>query len=263
MIVENLSLILTVLGVALGAILAFSSKIFAVKEDPRLKEIERCLPGLNCGGCGFPGCHGYAIQVMSGRAELNLCRPGGAKTAEELAKVMKKSVELKEPMVSHRHCNGGLAEAKKKYDYDGIKSCRAASLLNNGFKECPYSCLGYGDCVDMCKFDAIALDKNGLPQINVNLCVGCEKCVKECPRSVLKLVPKKAKIHVNCSNHGPIRILAKMCKVGCIACKKCEAKCPWGAIHVVDNSAVIDYSKCKSCGACAEVCPRKIIIDER
>lgn len=263
MIIENLSILLGVLGVALGVILAFSSKIFAVQEDPRLKEIERCLPGLNCGACGFAGCHGYAIQIMSGKAELNLCKIGGAKATAELAKIMKKPLELKEPMVVHRYCSGGLAQAKQKFTYTGIKSCRAAILLNYGFKECPYSCLGYGDCVDVCPVAAIVITKNGLAKINRNLCVGCEKCVKECPRAVLRLSPKKMPIHVKCSNQGPAKLVAKFCQTGCISCRICEKKCLFDAIHVLDRCAVIDYAKCKQCGVCADVCPRKLIINER
>lgn len=250
------------MGIIAGFVLAYASKKFAVKEDLKVKEIEKILPGMNCGACGYASCHAYAAAVAAGKAELNLCKPGADKVAKEIGKIMGKEVEAKEPQVAQRYCNGGKKEAKLKFDYDGIKTCKAASLVNNGFKECSYSCLGLGDCSRICPANAITMDENALPQINKEKCISCEECVKECPRNVLHMAPKKAMVHVRCSSHDPGKVVTKVCTVGCSACKLCEKACTFDAIHVIDNLAVIDYSKCESCGKCVEVCPRKIIEHE-
>ena len=247
------------MGLGAGILLAYASKKFAIKKDPRVEQIEKILPRINCGACGYAGCHAYAVAVAAGKADLNLCKPGADKVAKEIGKIMGKEVEEKEPMVAQHYCNGGKKQAKLKFDYKAIKTCKAASLVNNGFKQCSYSCLGLGDCVKVCPVNAITIDKNSLPQIDKEKCIGCEKCVIECPRNILHMAPKKARVHVRCSSKDPGKVVTKVCTVGCIACKLCEKECPFDAIHIIDNLAVIDYSKCTGCGKCAQVCPRKII----
>ena len=255
-------IVLGFMGIILGFGLAYASKRFAVQENPKVAEIESILPGVNCGACGFAGCHAYAEAVAEGKAELNLCKPGAAKVVCEIGRIMGQDVEEKESMVAQRYCNGGKNEAKLKFSYNGIETCKAASIVNNGFKECSYSCLGFGDCEKVCPVDAITMDENSLPQIDKEKCIGCEKCVIECPINILHMAPKKARVHVRCSSKDPGKVAAKACKVGCIACKLCEKACPFDAIHIIDNLAVIDYEKCKNCTKCVQVCPRKIIIVE-
>lgn len=255
----NSILVIGGMGLIAGIILAFFSKKLAVQHDPKVKELIKKLPGLNCGGCGYANCHAYATAILQGKAELNLCKPGGQKTAELISEFLDKETEVKEALVAQRYCNGGTKETKLKFKYSGIKTCKQATLINNGFKECGYSCLGFGDCEIVCPVDAIRMSVNDLPMINKEKCIGCEKCVIECPRNILHMAPKKAKVHVRCSSNDPGKIVTKVCTVGCIACKKCENECPHDAIHVKDNLAVIDYSKCTNCGKCVEVCPRKII----
>ena len=43
-----------------AAILYAASKKFAVYEDPRIAQVGEVLPQANCGGCGYPGCSGFA-----------------------------------------------------------------------------------------------------------------------------------------------------------------------------------------------------------
>jgi len=250
------------MGLVLGIILAYFSKKFEVKDNPKVAELEEKLPGLNCGGCGFASCNAYANAIVEGKAELNLCKPGGKKVMEIISSIMGKESTGVESKVAQRYCNGGINESKLKFDYKGIKNCKQASILNNGFKKCTFSCLGFGDCSIVCPVDAIQMDSNNLPQINKETCIGCEKCVTECPRNVLHMAPKKSKVHVRCSSTNPTKIVVKVCTVGCIACRKCENECPFDAIHVIDNLAIIDYEKCVSCGKCVLVCPRKIIEKE-
>jgi len=258
MIITSIS-VLGGMGLVFGIGLAYASKKFAPKVDPKVAEIEKALPAYNCGACGYAGCNAYAEAVASGEAEVNLCKPGGEEVSNKLGDIMGSDAEQGDQMVSQRFCNGGKTETKTKYHYNGIKSCRAASLVNDGFKQCYYSCLGLSDCERVCPVDAIKIDDNMLPQIDKGTCIGCEKCVIECPKDVLHMVPKKSRVHVRCHSINPGRVVVKVCKVGCIACKKCEKECPFDAIHVIDNIAVIDYAKCKNCTKCVKVCPRKII----
>lgn len=246
--------LLGIMGLILAAILAYASKRFDVFVDPKIGEIEAVLPNLNCGACGYAGCHAYAEAIASG-GEINLCKPGGKKVAAKISELMHKATSDKEEMVAQRYCNSG---SKDKFEYKGVKTCRAASLVNNGFKECSYSCLGLGDCERVCPTNAIKI-KDNLPEIDKEKCIACEMCVKECPKNILYLAPKKSKVHVRCRSHDPGKIVVKVCSVGCIGCGVCEKNCPFDAIHVIDNLAVIDYSKCKNCGKCVKVCPRKII----
>ena len=46
---------------AVGAVFLYAaSKKFEVYEDPRIAQVQEVLPGANCGGCGYPGCAGFA-----------------------------------------------------------------------------------------------------------------------------------------------------------------------------------------------------------
>ena len=80
--------VLGILGAVFGLILAYASKVFAVEKDPREEAILGCLPGANCGGCGFPGCGGYAAAVAAGKAPVNACAAGGAAVAAQIAEIM-------------------------------------------------------------------------------------------------------------------------------------------------------------------------------
>ena len=53
-------IVLGAIGLVSSLVLFFVSKKFAVKEDPRIAQVSEVLPQANCGGCGFPGCRGFA-----------------------------------------------------------------------------------------------------------------------------------------------------------------------------------------------------------
>ena len=57
-------LTLCVVGVVAALILYFVAQKFKVEEDPRIDDVEKMLPGANCGGCGFPGCRGLACALV-------------------------------------------------------------------------------------------------------------------------------------------------------------------------------------------------------
>ena len=251
------------LGIIFGAILGFASKIFAVDEDPRVGMVQECLPGANCGGCGYPGCGGLAAAIVAGKAPVNSCAPGGAKAAAAIAEVMGVVAEETEPMVAFVTCGGTCDKAQNKYEYDGIDDCIMASqLAGASSKACAYGCMGLGSCVKACKFDAIKIE-NGVAVVNPDLCVACGKCVSTCPKKIIDLVPKKKKVKVQCSSKDMGKAVMSVCSAGCIGCKICEKTCKFDAIHVIDNIAVIDYDKCKNCGMCANKCPKKVITGYR
>ena len=247
------------LGIVFGAILGFASKIFAVDEDPRVGQVQECLPGANCGGCGYPGCGGLATAIVAGKAPVNACAPGGAKAAAAIAEVMGVVAEETEPTVAFVKCGGTCDKAQNKYNYDGIDDCiMAAQLAGASSKACAYGCMGLGSCVKACKFNAIKIE-NGVAVIDPDLCVSCGKCVSTCPKHIIEIVPKKKKVKVQCSSKDMGKAVMSVCSAGCIGCKICEKTCKFDAIHVIDNIAVIDYDKCKNCGMCANKCPKKVI----
>ncbi|MFW6007361.1 MAG: 4Fe-4S binding protein, partial [Halanaerobiales bacterium] len=156
-------------------------------------------------------------------------------------------------------CKGGTQKTKTRLKYQGIESCKAADTINAGSKACEYGCLGFGDCVEICPFDAMELNEQGLPEIDFDKCTGCGKCVEICPRNILVLAPEDKKNHIRCSSHDEGKIVRKICEVGCIGCGICVRTCPVDAITMEDNLAVIDYEKCVNCGLCAEKCPTNTI----
>lgn len=252
-------LTLGILGLLFGIGLAVASKKLAVETDPRLEKIMGLLPGANCGACGGAGCFGFAEGVLSGKLSIDACRVSEEAVKEEVARLLGKKVEKKVKLTATLHCYGGK-KVKDRFIYEGIKECVAANLiLGGGQKGCIYGCLGFGDCVKACPFDAIKMSDEGIPVVDEAKCKACNKCVLICPKKLFSLRPATRKIYVACMSHDLGKDTRASCPVGCIGCKKCEQICPEDAIHVVDNLAVIDYQKCTSCGKCVEACPVKTI----
>jgi len=249
------------LGLALGGGLAIAFKKLAVETDPREAAIVEALPGANCGACGYPGCGGLAKAILEGRAPVNACSVGGAKVASKIAEIMGISgVEGDDDKkIARVLCQGGKSKAKQKSEYHGVKTCKAASMVNAGPRACAFACIGFGDCAKVCAFGAITMGEDGLPIIDEEKCTGCGLCVKACPKMVIALTSSKQEVHVRCRATMKGKDTRAVCSVGCIACKQCEKVCPFDAIHVVDNVAVIDYEKCRNCMLCVEKCPTKTI----
>jgi len=251
-------IIVAVIGLISGVGLSLASEFMSVPTDEREEKVRECLPGANCGACGYSGCDGYAAAVASGEAEPDKCAPGGTSTAEAMAEILGVKVDAV-PKIAFIACSGSRENSAVKYNYDGMFSCAAANLIQSGPLECSYGCIGYGDCVRACPFGAISL-KDGKPFVEESLCVGCGKCKNACPKGVISIVNKGAPVVVACNNKDKGASVVKSCKVSCIACGLCEKNCPTGAIKIVDNLAQIDYSICSGCGKCKEVCRRKVIV---
>lgn len=251
-------IIVTAVGVLASVLLSLASKYMSVKTDERVAHLRECMPGANCGACGFTGCDGYAAALAEGNVKANLCVPGGVTTANGISEILGVSAEGVESRVAFVHCNGNTEATSKLAEFDKAKTCKGQCLLYGGGEACVYSCLGCGDCADVCPVNAICV-KDGVARIDSRTCIGCGMCVETCPKHIISLLGRKAKVAVMCSSHDSGAVVNKICKNGCIACRKCEKTCPNGAITVVNNLAVIDYEKCTACGACVEVCPKHCI----
>ena len=251
--------VLAVMGGVFGAVLAVASKVFAVKTDERLPKLTNALPGANCGGCGFAGCQAYAQAVIDGRAKIGLCAAGGAASAKKMSEIMGVEAVEVEKKVAMVKCRG--QNHLQKGIYEGISDCRSAMFVGgDGPSACPNGCLGFGTCMQVCKFDAIHV-VNGAARVDADKCTGCMQCVETCPRKVIIPVTYNTDIVVACSNQERGANTRKVCDIGCVGCHLCEKICEYDAIHVVNNLATVDYSKCVSCGSCAAVCPRHLISD--
>lgn len=250
---------LSAMGLVFGSGLAYAAKKFEVQVDPKEKAVLEALPGANCGGCGYPGCGGLASAIASGKAPVNGCPVGGEAVAAKIAVIMGVDAGAGEKKVAHVQCNGGSARAKIKADYQGLLNCRAASMVNNGDKECSVGCLGYGSCVSVCAFDAIHVTEDGVALVDRDKCVACGKCIDACPRLLITMIPYAKTVVVDCSNKDKGKAVKDVCEVGCIGCGICEKNCPFDAIHVEGNIARIDYAKCKLCKICVQKCPTKAI----
>ena len=253
-------LVLLFAGALCALLLTLASVFFAVKEDEKAAAIRECLPGVNCGSCGYSGCDAYAKALSEGKATAtNLCTPGGDGVSKDISEILGvEHVDVVE-RVAYVACNGACLPESRKYDYQGPKTCEAANMSYSGDRFCTFACLGYGDCVRVCPRDAICINENNIAVVDPRKCIGCGLCVKECPNGLLSLIRDTSRVTVKCNNHEKGADVRKHCKNGCIACGKCEKNCPEGAIKVIDNLAVIDYDKCTGCGICKKVCPVKCI----
>ena len=247
------------LGFALGAGLSLASKKFHVELDPREEAILKALPGANCGACGFPGCGGFAAAVARGEAPVVGCTAGGVGVAKALGAIM--GVEANAvKKVARVYCKGGDKETTKKFLYEGIPNCRAATLIAGGDKTCPYGCVGLGTCAVVCPFDAIKME-NGLPVVDEEKCTGCGKCERACPKYTIRVVPADTKFVVSCMSVDRGAVVKKYCSAGCIGCGLCVKACPSDAITMENNLAFINFEKCTNCGLCVPKCPTKNIED--
>ncbi len=259
MIVQT-ALLIGGLGAVCGAALAAAARFLAVHEDPRIAEAEACLPGVNCGGCGFAGCADYAKAIITGGAAVNLCAPGGEVTLAALAALTGKQVERTERKVAFVRCGGTRTLARQKHLYNGLADCAAAAAVGGGDKACSYGCLGYGSCARVCPVDAIALD-DGLATVHPELCIGCGACVKACPRDLITMIPESRTIHVVCSSRDKGPAVKKVCSVGCIGCRICSKLAADEAITMDGFLAVVDYAKPLANPELPAKCPGKCIID--
>ena len=249
------------LGLLFGGLLAFAAKKLAVESNPRIDEVWVCLPGANCGACGYAGCFQFAEAVVAGEAPIDACIPGGCTVSDEVAEILgREKVAVGERMVSSLICLGDCEKTRSKFDYDGVQDCKAAMLYDGGPKACAFACIGLGTCIQGCPFEAITMGPKGLPVIDLEKCTGCRMCEKSCPKKVLVMTSIKAAPQVKCHSRAKGKEVRAVCDIGCIGCGICVKNCPEEAIGMEDNLACIDTEKCTNCGICVEKCPRNCIV---
>ena len=258
--------ILTVLGAVLAVVLYIVAEKFKVEEDPRIDEVEKVLPGANCGGCGQAGCRAFAQFCVESSPDLDkcFCPVGGNDGMQKVAAVLGVEVAVKEPQVAVVRCNGSCENRPRTNEYGGLQSCRVKATLYSGDTGCSFGCLGCGDCVAACQFGAISMDPaTGLPVVDEEKCTACGACVKACPKKIIELRkkwPKNRAVYVSCVSKDKGAVTMKACKAGCIGCGKCAKACAFDAITVENGLAYIDPQKCKLCRKCVNECPTGAIV---
>jgi len=259
-------LTLTLLGVLSALILYYVAEKFKVDEDQRIDVTESMLPGANCGGCGYPGCRGFAdALVKNDDISALYCPVAGSDTMKAVAKYLGKEVQEKEPQVAVVRCGGSCAKRPNTNFYDGVSSCVVSAMLYGGDTGCTYGCLSMGDCVAVCCFGAIRINPETLlAEVEEAKCTACGMCVGVCPNNVIEMRrkgPKNRRIYVNCVNQDKGSISRRECEASCIACKKCQKVCTFEAITIKNNLAYIDADRCRICRKCVPECSTKAIVE--
>ena len=259
-------IVLGVIGLASAVILYFVAQKFKVEEDTRIDVVAELLPGANCGGCGYPGCRGFAEAcVKADTLENMLCPVGGLPVMCKVSEVLGHAVCQATPKIAVVRCNGTCTNRPRTNKFDGAHNCKIAAQLYAGETNCSHGCLGFGDCVTACQFDAIKINpETGIPEVDEEKCTACGACVKTCPKKVIELRNKGVKsrrVFVSCVNKDKGAIARKACSAACIGCGKCQKVCPFGAIKVENNLAYIDFELCRSCRKCVNECPTGAIHD--
>lgn len=252
--------VLAGLGLVLSLVLYLIATKFKVEEDPRIDEVEKVMPGANCGGCGYAGCRAFAdAAVKDTTLEGHYCPVGGEAVMNQVAAILGIEAVKKAPQVAVVRCNGSCENRPRTNDYDGAKTCRIKAALYSGDTGCPFGCLGCGDCVAACQFGALSMDPvTGLPVVDESKCTACGSCVKACPKHIIELRnkgPRSMRVFVSCVNKDKGAVARKACTAACIGCGKCAKVCAQEAITVEENVAYIDFSKCKLCKKCVAECP--------
>ena len=248
------------LGLILGLGLGYAGKKFEVSEDFRLGEIVSVLPGANCGGCGYAGCEAFAAAVLAGEAKIDGCGVNSPEGMQKISDIMGIKVIPSDKQTAYIKCGGGFSNSSYKYDYSGIKDCKAmAYLTGGGAKACSFGCLGGGSCAKVCMFDAMEMH-DGVAVIDKEKCTACGVCVDKCPKRLIGFKPYGNAVSICCNSGDSGKFVKSVCEVGCIGCKICEKICKFGAVCVEGGAAVIDYGRCCGCGVCVKKCPTGAVV---
>ncbi len=244
------------LGLLFGTVLAVAYRFLRVEEDPRLEKVEEMLPGTNCGACGEPGCRAFAESLVGGLSEPSGCTVSSPDAVDLIAAFLGVSAGARVKRVARLHCAGGLGRAKQIAAYEGFESCRAASVSGGGGKGCSWGCLGLADCEVSCTFDAIRMNPDRLPVVDVNLCTACGDCVEACPKDLFELLPMDRPLLVQCRIPLSGEEAKTLCSVACDACGRCAQDAGPELIVMKNGLPVIDYEAAEKGTASATLrCP--------
>jgi Na+-translocating ferredoxin:NAD+ oxidoreductase RNF subunit RnfB len=245
----------------LAGVLAYASRRLYVYEDPRIDEVEALLPKSNCGACGTAGCRNFAEKVVAGEILPAQCTVNAPAQNAEIADLLGVDAGSVEKRVARLACAGGRHVAFLRARYAGLGSCRAASVVSGGGKDCAWGCLGLADCETVCDFDAIRMDAHGLPVVDADKCTACNDCVEVCPKGLFSLEPVSRRLWVACKNLADGDTAEASCEVACTACGKCVVDSAPGVMKLENNLAVIDYAQnALAAKAAIERCPTGAIV---
>ena len=231
------------LGLFLATVLAVANRKLYVFVDPRISEIESMLPGNNCGACGQPGCLAFSELVVAGDLAPGSCTPSSEESREAIAELLGVEVGGDEKQVARLACAGGTNVARQRARYEGLQTCRAASLVAGGGKGCAWGCLGLEDCMRVCIFDAITMDAFSLPVVEEALCTACGDCVDVCPKQLFSIQPVSHQLWVACKNEAFGDEAEAECDVACNACGLCAQDAPGDVVKIINNLATVDYGQ--------------------
>ena len=248
------------LTLLLAVMLVVANKKLYVYEDPRIDDVEDMLPHANCGACGYPGCRPFAEALVSGQVLPGQCTVSSEEGRVAIADYLGVALGQQEKIVARLACAGGTNVAINRASYQGLSSCRAASLVSGGGKGCFWGCLGHGDCEQVCDFDAITMDAHSLPVVDEAKCTACGDCVEVCPKDLFSLQPVSHQLWVACKNLEKGDEILEECQVGCTACGKCAMDASDGLITMKNNLPVIDYSRNHNSMDPIQRCPTGAII---
>ncbi|NQU62672.1 MAG: RnfABCDGE type electron transport complex subunit B [SAR324 cluster bacterium] len=234
--------ILTSLGLMFSTLLAIAYKKLKVYEDPRIDRVQDMLPGANCGACGQPGCKAFAEELVAGNTNPGKCTVSSLGGIELIAGFLGVEAVNEEKRVARLLCAGGKNEAHNRANYKGsLQSCRGEATVAGGGKECSWGCLGLGDCEVVCDFDAIAMNRDGLPVVDIEKCTACGDCVDICPKNLFVIMPVGQQLLVQCKSELEGDLATNACTVACNACSRCVSDAPNGLIEIRNGYAQINY----------------------
>jgi H+/Na+-translocating ferredoxin:NAD+ oxidoreductase subunit B len=249
------------LGLFFATLLALAHKKFKVIEDPRIDRVEELLPGANCGACGSPGCRAFAEMVVAGEARPGQCTVSPNEQVEAIADLLGVEMGTEEKRVARLLCAGGKNEAHQQAIYSGEATCRAVTMVSAGSKGCIWGCLGHGDCAEACTFDAITMNDDRLPVVNIDRCTACGDCVITCPKDLFMLLPLRQKLLVQCRSLLAGDEAEALCSVACTACGRCALDAEEGLITMQNNLPVIHADRIEhQSRAAIQRCPTGAIV---
>ena len=247
------------LTATLASLLVFANRKLHVAEDPRIEVVEDLLPHTNCGACGYPGCRAFAEALVGQESSPGKCTVSSDEGRARIAAFLGVDVGAEEKRVARLACAGGDNVARNRAHYQGMRTCAAASIVAGGGKGCFWGCLGLGDCVTSCDFDAIRLDAHGVPVVIEDRCTACGDCVAACPKDLLSLHPVSHRLWVACKSQDAGDELLEDCEVACTACGRCAMDAP-GLVTMKNNLPVVDYGRPHDTREPIERCPTGSIV---
>ena len=229
-------------GLVFAVLIAIAHRKLKVWEDPRIDVVAGMLPNANCGACGVPGCRAFAEKLVAGEAKPAGCNVANDATRAAIAQYLGVDAGSAVKTVARMFCAGGTHVAAQQAEYRGYQTCAAAAAVAGGGKGCAWGCLGLADCVRSCTFDAMAMNADGIPVVDIEKCTACGDCVEACPKELLAIMPLDRHLLVQCRNLVAGDDALEDCKVACTACGKCVVDAAPGLISVASGVAVVDYA---------------------